>query len=278
MKTVYVNSAACISVQNTLDENFFDEMKPEVNASLLNAIAPIYKDFIPPALIRRMSKTVKMSSVVAQKAKEEAGVQNPDAIIVGTGMGCEEDSEKFLKNVIENDEEFLTPTYFIQSTHNTVAGQIALATTCHAYNFTYVNSGSSLEMSLLDAKLQIVTGEANHILVGATDEKATRTMELYQLHQIIKKEEDLPANFIDSKTNGVIWGEGSAFFVLSSEKKPNSYAEIADVTFINKLELPEIQEFISEFILKNKLTESKIRLCECRQFDSDIWLQFSFLN
>src|SRR5690606_13396016 len=150
------------------------------------------KEFIPPTQRRRMSKTVKVSAVAAQKPMNEAGLQMPDAIIVGTGMGCEEDSEEILKNVTDNNEEFLTPTHFIQSTHNTVAGQIALANSCHAYNFTYVNPGSSLEMSLLDAKLQIEHDEANNILVGATDEKAVRTMELYQLNGTIKKEEDLP--------------------------------------------------------------------------------------
>jgi hypothetical protein len=42
-----------------------------------------------------MSKTVKMSSVASQYALKEARIENPDAIIVGTGMGCSQDSEKF---------------------------------------------------------------------------------------------------------------------------------------------------------------------------------------
>lgn len=259
MKPVYINSAKCISVQGTLDDFSFDKLVvPDTSAVLLNAIAPNYKDYIPPALIRRMSKTVKMSSVAAAKALDEAGVQNPDAIIVGTGMGCEEDSEKFLKNVIENEEEFLTPTHFIQSTHNTVAGQIALVKTCHSYNFTYVNSGSSLEMSLVDAKLQLENEDAENILVGATDEKAARTMELYQLNGTIKKEADLPVNYLNSDTDGVVWGEGSAFFVLSNQQNENAYAELADVTFINKLETSEIQEFTESFLEKNGLKNSEI--------------------
>ena len=258
MKPVYVNSAVCISAQDTLNADFFHTMEPNQSSVLLNALAPNYKKFIPPAQIRRMSKTVKMSSVAAQKAMTEAGIELPDAIIVGTGMGCEEDSEKFLSNVIKNEEEFLTPTHFIQSTHNTVAGQIALATTCHSYNFTYVNPGSSLEMSLLDAKLQIEQDGAHHILVGATDEKATRTMELYRLNGTIKKEEDLPVDFLKSGSEGVVWGEGSAFFVLSSEKSESTYAQLEAVTFINTLEEDEITTFITEFLGKNDLKTSDI--------------------
>src|SRR5690606_40824979 len=241
-----------------LEDFDFKQLQPHTTTLFLNAIAPNYKEYIPPALIRRMSKTVKMSSVAAQKALAEAGVEKPDAIIVGTGMGCEEDSEKFLKNVIENNEEFLTPTHFIQSTHNTVAGQIALANSCHAYNFTYVNPGSSLEMSLLDAKLQIEHDEANNILVGATDEKAVRTMELYQLNGTIKKETDLPADYLDSSTSGVVWGEGSSFFIISSEKSENTSAQLQAITFINELEEDGVSSFISDFLATNKLATKDI--------------------
>ncbi|KAA0127949.1 3-oxoacyl-ACP synthase [Chryseobacterium sp. SN22] len=254
MSAVYINSAACISVQDTLNENSFQDLQPANTGQVLKAIEPVYKEFIPPAMIRRMSKTVKMSSVASSYALKEAGIENPDAIIVGTGMGCSQDSEKFLKNVLDNNEEFLTPTYFIQSTHNTVAGQIALGLQCHAYNFTYVNSSSSLEFSMLDAKLQITDGEAEHVLVGSTDEQTERTMGLYELNKTIKKQEDLPADYLHSTTNGVVWGEGASFFILSKEKKDSSYARLKDIQISNRLDLEETQPFIESFLTKNNLT------------------------
>lgn len=258
MTDVYINSAACISVQDTLNENFFQNLQPANAGQVLKAIEPIYKEFIPPAMIRRMSKTVKMSSVASSYALKEAGIENPDAIIVGTGMGCSQDSEKFLKNVLDNNEEFLTPTYFIQSTHNTVAGQIALGLQCHAYNFTYVNSSSSLEFSFLDAKLQINDGEAENILVGSTDEQTDRTMELYELNKTIKKEEHLPVDYLNSTTDGVVWGEGASFFVLGKDKKETSYARLKDIRISNKVDLEETQTFIEEFLIKNNLNAQDI--------------------
>ncbi|NMR35111.1 3-oxoacyl-ACP synthase [Chryseobacterium aquaticum] len=258
MSVVYINSAACISVQDTLSENFSEHLKPENSTQVLKAIEPNYKEFIPPAMIRRMSKTVKMSSVASTLALKEAGIEKPDSIIVGTGMGCSQDSEKFLKNVLENNEEFLTPTFFIQSTHNTVAGQIALGLQCHGYNFTYVNTSSALEFSLLDAKLQILDGEADNVLVGSTDEKTDRIMELYQLSNSIKKEENLPSDYLNSKTEGVIWGEGSSFFVLGKEKTENSYAQLKDIQITNKLESNETEKFIREFLVKNNLKNEEI--------------------
>lgn len=258
MSAVYINSASCISVQDTLNENFFQHLTPENSTQVIKAIEPNYKDFIPAAMIRRMSKTVKMSSVASHYALKEAGIEQPDAIIVGTGMGCSQDSEKFLKNVIDNQEEFLTPTFFIQSTHNTVAGQIALGLQCHAYNFTYVNTSSSLEFSFLDAKLQINDGETENVLVGSTDEQTDRTMELYQLNNTIKKSENLPFDYLSSTTDGVIWGEGSSFFVLGKEKTENSYAQLKDIQITNKLELDETQNFIGDFLAKNNLTDKDI--------------------
>ena len=258
MSAVYINSIACISAQDTLNENFFENLQPQNSVQLLKAIEPNYKEFIPPAASRRMSKTVKMSSVASKYALQEAGIKNPDAIIVGTGMGCSQDSEKFLKNVIENNEEFLTPTFFIQSTHNTVSGQIALGLQCHSYNFTYVNTSSSLEFSMLDAKLQINDGEAENVLVGSTDEQTERTMELYKLNNTIKKEENLPVDYLNSTTKGVIWGEGSSFFVLGKEKTVTSYAQLKDIQIINKLELAETKQFIEGFLAKNNLKNDEI--------------------
>lgn len=258
MMLVYINSAACISVQDTLNENFVQNLQPVNSSQIVKAIEPVYKEFIPPAASRRMSKTVKMSSVASKYALQEAGIENPDAIIVGTGMGCSQDSEKFLKNVIDNNEEFLTPTYFIQSTHNTVAGQIALGLQCHAYNFTYVNTSSSLEFSFLDAKLQINDGETENVLVGSTDEQTDRTMELYKLNKTIKKEENLPVDYLNSTTDGVIWGEGASFFVLGKDKTENSYAQLKDIQISSRLDLDETQQFIEGFLAKNQLTSNDI--------------------
>ncbi|HCM32884.1 MULTISPECIES: beta-ketoacyl synthase N-terminal-like domain-containing protein [Chryseobacterium] len=258
MSAVYINSASCISVQDTLNENFLQNLKPENSVKMIKAIEPNYKEFIPPAMIRRMSKTVKMSSVASHHALKEAGIEQPDAIIVGTGMGCSQDSEKFLKNVIDNHEEFLTPTFFIQSTHNTVAGQIALGLQCHAYNFTYVNTSSSLEFSFLDAQLQISDGEAENILVGSTDEQTDRTMELYCLNNTIKHEAQLPADHLNSTTKGVIWGEGASFFVVGKDKTENSYAKLTDIKISNRLELDETKSFIQEFLTENNLSAQDI--------------------
>ena len=72
--------------------------------------------------------------------------------------------------MIELNEEMLPPTAFIQSTHNTVAAQIALMLKCHAYNNTFVHKGISFESALLDGIMLMRDNEASNFLVGAIDE------------------------------------------------------------------------------------------------------------
>ncbi|MEO8255504.1 MAG: beta-ketoacyl synthase N-terminal-like domain-containing protein [Flavobacterium sp.] len=258
MKKTYINGVGCISTQKTFDTVFLEEAIPHTDETVLTVISPVYKDYISPAASRRMAKGVKNGIVASALALKDANIENVDAIITGTGLGCIEDSEKFLKNILDNNEEFLTPTSFIQSTHNTVGAQIALTLQCKGYNFTYVNGVVSFESALLDAKMQIEEDEANSILVGGIDETGDYTISLFKLAGRVKDESNLPSNILNSKTSGAIYGEGASFFVLENEKKESTYAEILDVAIINTLDPNEVETEIVAFLKANNLQISDI--------------------
>ncbi len=260
MKKCYINGLSSISHQNSLESEFLVEVTPLTNETVFKAIQPSYKDIISPAAGRRMAKGVKMGMYTALKSLEEAKVENPDSIIVGTGLGCMEDSEKFLHAIIDNNEQYLTPTSFIQSTHNTVGGQIALALKCKGPNFTYVNGGVSFESGLIDGKMQIDLEESNTVLVGSVDEIAKQTSYLYQLADLVKKEEEQPIDILTSKTKGIIYGEGAQFFVLESEKKNSCYAVLEKVSIINTLEPNEVNQYLEQFLKSAGITKEEIDL------------------
>ena len=243
----------CVSSQETYETSFLESVEINTTENIVYAKQPSYKELIPPAAARRMAKGVKMGLAASTKALKEANVEVPDAIITGTGMGCIEDSEKFLKALIDNNEEYLTPTNFIQSTHNTVGAQIALGLGCKGYNFTYVNGSISFESALLDAKLQLENEEENTILVGAADETSSHTMELFKLVNIIKKESDLPYSVLDSNSSGVVYSEGATFVTLENVKKENSYAVLEALQIQNELNIDEVESFITSFLDKNHL-------------------------
>jgi 3-oxoacyl-[acyl-carrier-protein] synthase II len=233
---MYINGLASISAQKTYDESFPEEVIQH-EGPIFPIQAPPYKEYIPAAQIRRMGAAVKYGVVASKIALEQAGNPDIDAILTGTGVGCIRDSEQFLTNLLENDEQYLTPTAFIQSTHNTVGAQIALGIGCKAYNLSYVNGASSFEAALYDAHLQFKLGEVNHVLVGGVDEKADITYSLFMQAGLIKKE-----------NVGASYSEGAHFFALGREKNQSCAAEILEVKVQNRVDAGNFQTVISEFL------------------------------
>ena len=134
------------------------------------------RQYISAGEARRMSLLMKASTLSSMQALREAGIECPDAIITATAYGMLETSEKFLTDMLEQGEETLSPTLFMQSTHNTLSSAIAIRLKCHGYNMTYSQGSDSLRWALRDAKRLIATGKARTVLVGLHDE-ATPTLQ-----------------------------------------------------------------------------------------------------
>ncbi|WP_026450849.1 beta-ketoacyl synthase N-terminal-like domain-containing protein [Aequorivita capsosiphonis] len=258
MEKVYINSIASISPQKTYDNSMFLDEITNYNDTVIFAQDPDYKQYIAPAASRRMAKGIKMGVVASKIAMAEAGIETVDAIITGTGMGCMIDSEKFVSAIIDNNEQYLTPTSFIQSTHNTVAGQIALGMECKAYNFTYVHSAISFESALLDAKMQLENIEADDILVGGVEELGAHTTKVHRVINHIKPEPTTISEALNSKTEGAVFSEGANFFVVSNEKKESCYAELVAVDTFNTLEKEKVSKTIQRFLKENNLTSTDV--------------------
>ena len=180
-----------------------------------NALDREIKELIPSMnLRRRMSRVVKMGVTTGLDVVADFEVfGNVDAIITATWLGCIADSEKFMANVIDSDEHMLNPTPFIQSTFNTVGGQIALVKSLKCYNNTFTHRCTSLESGIVDAMLQLNCGGAKAVLVGVFDE-LTPTVEV-----ILDR--------LKFSMEGR--GEGAIFFVLTKEKLPCSVAVITNI-------------------------------------------------
>ena len=138
-----------------------------------------YKEYISPKEGRRMGKLMKAATLTSLKALREAGIECPDAIITATANGMLETSEKFLVDMVDNGEETLSPTLFMQSTHNTIGSAIAIRTQCHGYNITYTQGKDSMKWALRDAERLIRMGRAKTVLVGCHDESSPLFQSFY---------------------------------------------------------------------------------------------------
>lgn len=232
MVKAYINGIGCISPQNSIDpEWFFDTVNP-AKGDYFDAVEPSYKEFIAPNLLRRMGRAIKMGVATANLAINQAEAKKVDAIITGTGLGCFEDSERFLLALLNNEEQFLTPTSFIQSTHNTVGSQIALIMKCHDYNFTYVHRGFSFESTVQDALMLFEEGKET-ILVGGIEEHTPNFVVLNRkAHKFQQQSASTP--IWKSVTPGIQMSEGAAFFVLNKNKTEKSLASIDGIQTLYK--------------------------------------------
>lgn len=213
----YITSATAISPQDTFNEGIFSESPLVPPAPRMKCLEPDYKEYINPGLSRRMSRIVKMGVAAAIRSLRDADLEKPGAIITGTGLGCLEDTGNFLASMIKNKEQFLTPTAFIQSTHNTIAGQIALLLKCNEYNFAYVHRGFSFEHALLDAMLTLDNKTANSVLLGGIDEITNEYFDLTTRLGFWKRDIPAATGLFGKTSRGTLAGEGAVFFTLSSE-------------------------------------------------------------
>jgi len=256
---MFIRSAASISPQASFSQLLAEPAAYTSNR--LTCIEPDYAKILDPKLIRRMSHIIKMGVAAAMECLKEAGVENPDAIIAGTAYGCLADTESFLTKMVENKEELLTPTAFIQSTHNTVAAQIALMIKCHNYNNTFVHRGFSFENALLDAISLLQENEASTVLVGGVDEITNVSHEILSRFGLYKKDPVSNLEIFNSPSKGTIDGEGAAFFLLSKQASGKDYAKLDAVyTFFKPEGIDEVKMNIENFLLSQAINVSDIDL------------------
>ncbi len=240
--SLYLSPSFCISYQNTISGKL--ELQPIVAMEQPTLVEPNYKELLKPALLRRMSKVLKMGNYSAKAVLTdgEGNTHNPDAILVGTGLGCIRDTIGFIDEVLKNNEQTLAPTAFIQSTHNSIAGQIALMLQNYRYNMTLVQKSISFEMALMDAELQLETGSAESVLVGAADELTDN------LEVLLKELSD------DMGIEIPLLGEGAAFFLATAQPQADTIAKVESIATLSSGSGMEV------FLQENKIDLSSFEL------------------
>ena len=176
-RRIYIQAAEQISIQQPLSEQWIDE-PIRYDDALVKAVNPAFRDYLAPNDVRRMGNLMKRALVATLKVLDETGVHHPDAIITGTSLGSLDYSERFLDAMVENGEQTLSPTYFMQSTHNTVGSTLSIYTKNNGYNTTYSHGALSFSLALLDAWMQIRLGRISTALVGGFDEMVDNYYEL----------------------------------------------------------------------------------------------------
>jgi len=218
---LFVAGAACISPQPSFGEGLA-ALRAVAGVETLHAVEPDYREFFPPAQLRRFSRISRMAVAAARRAVESTGLPGVDAVITGTGLGCFAESEKFLDAIRDRSEDLLNPSVFIQTTHHAASSQVAFALDCRGYHDNYCHRAFSFETALLDASLLIAEGAARRVLVGGMDELVPTYVGYLRSAGLLEPPAGLP---------GPVLGEGAGFFVLSAERGGNDLARFLGTGF-----------------------------------------------
>lgn len=206
-----------------MSDEWFD-MPLNYTESCVRSVDPKFTDYFSPIQSRRMGKLLKRVIVTARNTLQQASLEMPDAIISGTGLGCIDNTEKFIYSIMENKEQFLQPTFFMQSTHNILSSMIAIELKCHGYNNTFVHRGTSFENALLDACLQFRNNRIKTALLGGYDELTEDYYVFFKRLGIFEFENDF-----SSPKKHCFAGEAAVSMLLTSEKRENALCEVSGV-------------------------------------------------
>jgi 3-oxoacyl-[acyl-carrier-protein] synthase II len=234
MKTKgYIAASSCISPQSTDGTKGLGVAWNYHVTDQLEVLRPDYVKYIDPRQVRRMGKGVRMALCAGNLCIDAYG-SVPDSIITATGLGSMGSTEKFLNQMIDNQEENLIPYAFLQTTSNTSGAQIALQHKIHGYNMTWVHKGISFELALIDALTLLESEESKTTLVGGFDEMTKD--HAYIMHKaglIGIGEVDMHKTYENAHP---IAGEAASFFMITSE---NSGPQIKSVVAESGLLSPD---------------------------------------
>ena len=103
MNRIYIKAATQISMQQPLSEEWMTAPL-EPAEPYLRSVDPNFREWLNPLESRRMGKIMKRALVTALKVMRDTAITQPDAIITGTGLGCIENTELFLDQLIDKKE------------------------------------------------------------------------------------------------------------------------------------------------------------------------------
>jgi len=251
--SIYIQSATQISAQVPLSDAWFDAPLYHTEKKKLSN-EPSFAGYLTPIMSRRMCNLLKRAIVTSRLTLQKAAIEIPDAIICGTGLGCIENTERFLYSIWENEEQFLQPTYFMQSTHNIISSSIAIDIKCHGYNNTFVHRGTSFENALLDALIQFKYQKIRSALVGGFDELTSDYYIFFDrigIWDFSKSDPSLPKTMCFA-------GEAAVSMLLQTERNEQTLCELNGVELIYRPSIAQIRESLHSLLTRTDCELSDI--------------------
>lgn len=247
MKKVFIQAAEQVSIQEPLSERWMTEPL-SYDEPLVKAQNPVFRDYMAANEARRMGGLMKRALVTTLKVLKETGIEHPDAIITGTCLGSLDYTERILDAMLENGEEALSPTHFMQSTHNTVGSALAIYTKTHGYNTTYSHGSISFDLTVQDAWMQMQLGKISTALVGGHDEMTEGYFSKLQQVNFVGVEGMVPC------------GEMAMSMLLNTDPSVDHLAELAGIRMSFRPSGEQLQQQLDSLLAQAGMTLDDVSL------------------
>ena len=247
MKKVFIQAAEQVSIQEPLSERWMTEPL-SYDEPLVKAQNPVFRDYMAANEARRMGGLMKRALVTTLKVLKETGIEHPDAIITGTCLGSLDYTERILDAMLENGEEALSPTHFMQSTHNTVGSALAIYTKTHGYNTTYSHGSISFDLTVQDAWMQMQLGKISTALVGGHDEMTEGYFSKLQQVKYVGVEGMVPC------------GEMAMSMLLNTDSSVDHLAELAGIRMSFRPSGEQLQQQLDSLLAQAGMTLDDVSL------------------
>ena len=247
MNKIYIQAAEQVSIQASLSEEWMNA-PVSYDEPLVKAQNPAFRDYMAANEARRMGGLMKRALVTTLKVLKDTGIEHPDAIITGTCLGSLDYTERILDGMAENGEEALSPTYFMQSTHNTVGSALAIYTKTHGYNTTYSHGSISFDLTVQDAWMQMQLGKIKTALVGGHDEMTEAYFRKLQQVGYVGVEGMVPC------------GEVAMSMLLTTDDQVDHLAELAGIRMSFRPSQEQLQQQLNDLLAEAGMTKRDIGL------------------
>jgi hypothetical protein len=250
---LYIHQTYCISAQQDLFQADIEHINEPADKKLL-AIEPSY-DKIPPGILRRMGKSIRMGVGAALPLIDETNPVN--GIIMGSANAGMEECVKFLNQIVQYEEGQLTPGNFVQSTGNVIAGQLGLITKNKGYNVTHVHAGLAFENAVIDAIMQLNINPSNSYLLGGVDEVSSFHYNIETLAGTYKEADISNKVLYEADSPGCLVGEGAAMFIVNTEASA-SIAKLTAIATMHSTDVELVKDRLKIFLQNNLKTGTAI--------------------
>jgi len=197
-------------------------------------------DYLESKGLRTLDRSTKLCNVAAKLAINDANLSidesNTDTIgvVLGTTLGSVYSISEFDKTALREGPRYVNPALFPNTVINSPASQISIRFKIKGFNTTISTGFTSSLDALRYAYDFLQLGRAQAVVVGGVEELCIQTyLGFYKLKFLAGSNgsgDEVSCPF-DRRRNGIVFGEGSAMFVVESvesaqKRGAHIYAEI----------------------------------------------------